>query len=110
MKKSVLFIILLFAVGMTAQAQKFALIDMEYILKNIPAYERANEQLSQATKQWQGEVEVLAKEAQTMFKDYQAASAKLTAAQKTQKEDAIVEKEKAASELKRKYFKHFRGL
>lgn len=39
-----------------------------------------------------------------MFKDYQAASAKLTAAQKTQKEDAIVEKEKAASELKRKYF------
>ena len=104
MRKSVLFIILLFAVGMTAQAQKFALIDMEYILKNIPAYERANEQLSQATKQWQGEVEVLAKEAQTMFKDYQAASAKLTAAQKTQKEDAIVEKEIAASELKRKYF------
>lgn len=39
-----------------------------------------------------------------MFKDYQAASAKLTTAQKTQKEDAIVEKEKAASELKRKYF------
>ena len=67
-------------------------------------YERANEQLNQATKQWQGEVEVLAKEAQTMFKEYQAASAKLTAAQKTQKEDAIVEKEKAASELKRKYF------
>ena len=98
MKKSVLFIILLFAVGMTAQAQKFALIDMEYILKNIPAYERANKQLSQATKQWQGEVEVLAKEAQTMFKDYHAASAKLTA------EDAIVEKEKVASELKRKYF------
>ena len=41
-----------------------------------------------------------------MFKEYQAASAKLTAAQKTQKEDAIVEKEKAASELKRKYFGH----
>jgi outer membrane protein len=68
MKKSVLFIILLFAVGMTAQAQKFALIDMEYILKNIPAYERANEQLNQATKQWQGEVEVLAKEAQPCLK------------------------------------------
>ena len=84
-------------------AQKFALVHMEYILKNIPAYKHANKQLSQATKQWQGEVEVSAKEAQTMFKDYQAASAKLTAAQKTQKEDAIVE-EKAASELKRKYF------
>jgi outer membrane protein len=48
MRKSVLLMILLFAVGMTASAQKFALIDMEYILKNIPAYERANEQLNQA--------------------------------------------------------------
>lgn len=104
MKKSVLFIIMLFAIGMTANAQKFALIDMEYILKNIPAYERASEQLNQATKQWQGEVEKLAKEAQAMFKDYQAASAKLSAAQKTQKEDEIVAKEKATAELKRKYF------
>lgn len=104
MKKSVLFIIMLFAIGMTANAQKFALIDMEYILKNIPAYERASEQLNQATKQWQGEVEKLAKEAQAMFKDYQAASAKLSAAQKTQKEDEIVAKEKATAKLKRKYF------
>lgn len=39
-------IILLFAVLAVcvggAKAQKFALIDMEYILKNIPAYEMAN--------------------------------------------------------------------
>lgn len=104
MKKSVLFIILLFAVGMTAHAQKFALIDTEYILKNIPAYQRANEQMTQASKQWQDEVEKVAKEAQTMFKDYQTASAKLTAVQKTQKEDEIVAKEQAAAELKRKYF------
>lgn len=104
MKKSVLSILMLFAIGITANAQKFALIDMEYILKNIPAYERANEQLNQATKQWQGEVEKLAKEAQTMFKDYQATAAKLSATQKTQKEDEIVAKEKAAAELKRKYF------
>lgn len=104
MKKSVLFIILLFAVGMTAHAQKFALIDTEYILKNIPAYQRANEQMTQASKQWQDEVEKVAREAQTMFKDYQTASAKLTAAQKTQKEDEIVAKEQAAAELKRKYF------
>ena len=28
-------------------AQKYVTVDMEYILKNIPAYERANEQLNQ---------------------------------------------------------------
>ena len=39
-------------VSLAANAQKFALIDMEYIMKNIPAYERANEQLNQVSKKW----------------------------------------------------------
>lgn len=47
------------AVAFTASAQKFALVDMEYILKNIPAYERANEQLTQVAKKWQAEVDAL---------------------------------------------------
>ena len=72
MRKSVLLMILLFAVGMTASAQKFALIDMEYILKNIPAYERANEQLNQVSKKWQSEVEKVAEEAKTLYKNYQS--------------------------------------
>lgn len=103
MRKSVLSIMLLFAISMAASAQKFALIDTEYILKNIPAYQSANEQLQEATKKYQSEVEVIAKEAQKMFQDYQAQSS-LSAAQKTKKEDEIVAKEKSAAELKRKYF------
>ena len=61
MKKSLLILFTLFAVSITAGAQKFALIDMEYILENIPAYERANEQLEQASRQWQSEVEKIPK-------------------------------------------------
>ena len=104
MRKSVLSIMLLFAISMAASAQKFALIDTEYILKNIPAYQSANEQLQEATKKYQSEVEVIAKEAQKMLQDYQAQSSTLSAAQKTKKEDEIVAKEKSAAELKRKYF------
>ena len=104
MRKSVLFIMLLLAVGMTANAQKFALIDTEYIMKNIPAAQSANEQMQEATKKYQSEVEALAKEAQKMFQDYQAKSSTLSAVQKTKKEDEIVAKEKEAAELKRKYF------
>ena len=104
MRKSILSIMLLFAISMAASAQKFALIDTEYILKNIPAYQSANEQLQQATKKYQGEVEALAKDAQKMFQDYQAKSSTLSAAQKTKTEDAIVAKEKEAAELKRNYF------
>lgn len=104
MRKSVLFIILLFAISITASAQKFALIDMEYIYKKIPAYEQANEQLKQASLKWQSEVEALGKEAQDLFKKYQATTAKLSDAQKTKMEEDIVAKEKAAAELKRTYF------
>lgn len=87
-----------------AQAQKFALVDMEYILKNIPAYERASEQLNQQSKKWQAEVEAIQNEAQTLYKNYQNEVVFLSAEQKKTNEQAIVDKEKEAAELKRKYF------
>ena len=86
------------------QAQKFALVDMDYIFKNIPAYERANEQLSQVSKKWQAEVDALQIEAQTLYKNYQNELVFLSQEQKKARQDAIVEKEKEAAELKKKYF------
>jgi len=86
------------------RAQKFALMDMDYILKNIPAYERANEQLAQVSKKWQAEVDALTTEAQTMYKTYQNEVVFLSAEQKKAKQDAIMEKEKQAVDLKKKYF------
>ena len=50
--KCIALMAMMLALPLMGHAQKFALIDMEYILKNIPAYERANEQLNQATKKW----------------------------------------------------------
>ena len=90
--------------AMSMSAQKFALIDMDYILKSIPAYERANEQLSQVSKKWQAEVEALQMEAQTLYKNYQNSVVFLSQEQKKAQQDAIVEKEKQAAELKKKYF------
>lgn len=104
MKKIVASLFLCCLVATAAQAQKIALIDMEYILKNVPAYERANEQLSQQSKRWQSEVEALSLEAQTLYKNYQSEAVFLSEEQKAQKEEEIVAKEKEASELKRKYF------
>ena len=91
--------------GLTsASAQKFALVDMDYIFKNIPAYERANEQLSQVSKKWQAEVDALQIEAQTLYKNYQNEVVFLSQEQKKARQDAIMEKEKEAAELKKKYF------
>ena len=102
--KKIITLIVLCASTLSMQAQKFALVDMDYILKNIPAYERANEQLSQVSKKWQAEVDALTTEAQTLYKNYQNELVFLSAEQKKARQDAIMEKEKQASELKRKYF------
>lgn len=104
MKKSLLITFLLLVAGLTMQAQRFALIDMEYILRNIPAYERANQQIEQSSKQWQAEVEKLAQDAKSMYEDYQKKVSSLTDAQRTAKEEAIVNKETELAELRRKYF------
>ena len=92
------------AMAIGAHAQKFALVDMEYIFKNIPAYERANEQLNQVSKKWQAEVEALSVEAQTLYKNYQNEVVFLSQEQKKARQDAIMAKEKEAAELKKKYF------
>ena len=104
MKKKVLMLALMLMTVMTMSAQKFALIDMEYILKNVPAYERANEQLNQVSKKWQAEVEALNTEASTLYKNYQNEVVFLSQEQKKQRQDDILAKEKEASELKKKYF------
>ncbi len=102
--KKLLFMLLVLMGTLSAQAQKYALVDMEYILSNIPAYERANEQLNQTSKAWQQEVEALNNKAQTLYKNYQNESVFLSDAQKKEREKAIVDKEKEASDLKKKYF------
>lgn len=102
--KKILIAMLMLLSGSGIWAQKFALVDLEYILKNIPAYERANEQLNQVSKKWQAEVEALTSEAETLYKNYQSEAVFLSEEQKTKREEAIVAKEKEAAELKKKYF------
>ena len=102
--RKIIMMILVAMATMSVSAQKFALVDMEFILKNVPAYERANEQRNQVSKKWQAEVEALNTEAGTMYKNYQNEVVFLSEEQKKKRQEEIMNKEKAASELKRKYF------
>ena len=104
MKKMLLTLCLVTGMGFAAQAQKFASVDMGYIMKNIPAYESANEQLSQVSKKWQAEVDAMMKDVQQLYKNYQTELVFMSDDMKVKREDEIVAKEKAAQELKRKYF------
>ena len=110
MKKIFATLLLTLAFAAGAHAQKFALIDMEYIMSNVPAYERANEQLNQISKKWQAEVDALDNEAKTLYRNYQNEAVFLSEAQKKQREESIVAKEKEAADLKKKYFSSRRTL
>ena len=92
MKKLFLALIVCICAAASASAQKFALVDMEYIIRNVPAYEMANEQLNQVSQRWEKEVTELAKEAETMYKNYQSDMVFLTDEQKKKREEEIVKK------------------
>lgn len=103
MKK--LLILLMLAVGVAAaSAQKFAMIDMEYVLRNLPAYERANEQLNKQSQAWEKEVNALVSAADDLYADYQQRIAFLSADARKKAEETIVAKEREASELRSRYF------
>ena len=105
MKRTIFILsIMLFCSAATTMAQKFALIDMEYIMKNIPAYEMTNEQLGQLSEKWNAEVDKLQQDAQNMYKTYQSDLVFLSEEMKSKRQDEIFKKEQDAIELKRKYF------
>lgn len=103
MKRLLLLIaIAVFSVG--AAAQKFVFVDTEYLLKNIPAYESANEQLNSLSKKYENEIKAQMQEVQKLYETYRTESVFLTSEMKIKKENEIVEKEQAAKRLQQSYF------
>ena len=104
MKKILMTLCLLAGIAFGASAQKFALINMDYVLRNLPDYEMANEQLNQVSQRWEKEIVALQKEAETMYKNYQADMVFLTQEQQSKRAEEVAAKEKEVAELRNKYF------
>ncbi len=96
--------ILLLLWSSTLMGQKTALVDTEYLMSKIPAYTTMNHQIEELSKRWQNEVSKLENEANALYKKFQTEVASLTPQQKKQQEEEIINKERMAYELKRKYF------
>ena len=79
-------------------------IDMQYILKNLPQYEQANEQLTMLSKRWQKEIDAAQQEARVMATNYQTEQIFLSETMRAQREQEIVKKEQEVLEMKHKYF------
>ena len=87
-----------------AKDQSVAFIDMSYILKNLPQYEQANEQLTMLSKRWQKEIDAAQQEARVLATNYQTEQIFLSETMRAEREQEIVKKEQDVLELKRKYF------
>jgi len=104
MKKILLILTIGFFTITTSQAQKFAYVDTDYILNNIPEFNQAQDKLDEISKQWQQEIETIYAEVDKMYKDYQTQEVLLTDEMKVKRENAIIAKEKSAKDLQQKRF------
>ncbi|MFA9392356.1 MAG: OmpH family outer membrane protein [Prolixibacteraceae bacterium] len=104
MKRIVLTALVIFAFTAMSFAQKYAFVDTEYILENIPAYTAAQEQLDQLSGQYQKELESIQADLDKMYNDFRAESVLLSDDMKRKREDVIVTKEKEYRGLQQKYF------
>src|SRR5512133_3751370 len=104
MKKIGALISLMVLSSALAIAQKYAFVDSEYIRKNIPAFNTAQEKLDNLSKQWEKEVADGYAVVEQMYKSYQNDAVLLSQDMKAKREEAIINKEKEMKDLQNKYF------
>lgn len=103
MKKTLILLIAIISTTI-AMAQKFAYVDTDYILKSIPTYESAQEQLDIMSGDWQTEIEMQYAEIEKLYKEFQAEKVLLTEDMKQKREEEILQKERMVKDLQKKYF------
>ncbi|OYT16375.1 MAG: hypothetical protein B7C24_08200 [Bacteroidetes bacterium 4572_77] len=85
-------------------AQKYAYIDSEYILKNVPEYQDAQNQMDELSEKWQKEIEVKYSEIAQLYQKYQADVVLLPADMKKKREDEIISIEKEVKQFQQEKF------
>lgn len=104
MKKLLLTSLFVALLALPLFSQKYAYIDSEYILSNMPDYEEAQAELDRIAVQWQNEIEAQFKSIDSMYKKYQVEAITLPDKMKKSREEAIIAAEKAAKDLQKKRF------
>ncbi len=104
MKKIILILILTFIGLASAFAQRFAYVDSDFILKQMPEYASAQRQLESLSTQWQKDIDQRYQEIDRLYKALQADQVLLTPDMKKRREAEIADKEKTAKDFQRQKF------
>ena len=95
---------ILFAIASASVAQKFAYVDSEFILENIPEYTDAKAEVDELSIQWQREIEARFSEIDQLYKSFKAEAVLLPDDIKNKREEEIIAKEKSAKDLQKQRF------
>ncbi len=104
MKKVIALAVLVAFLALPTFAQKYAYIDSEYILENMPDYVEAQAELDRVAVEWQKEIEKQFASIDSMYKKYQTEAITLPENMKQKREEAIINAEQAAKDLQKKRF------
>jgi len=104
MKKLILSALVLTLFVGSALAQKFAFVDSDYVLQNIPSYKAAQDELDKTSETWEAEVAVEYEKIENLYKTYQSERVLLTDDMRKKREEEIISKEHAVKDLQAKYF------
>lgn len=101
-----IFLVLLFLVGSIAgiNAQRFAYVDTDYILGELPEYKSAQKKLDQYSSDWKKEIDKRVKEIDQLYQKYQAEKALMPEQEKKELEQKITNKEEALKQYKQQKF------
>ena len=99
-------IILCGTMGAHAQigGQKFAYVDSDYILSNIPEYADAQEELNALSTKREHAIKAIYDQVSSMYRKYQTEMVLLSEDQKHAREQEIINKEQEAKNLQMQYF------
>ncbi|MCQ2280301.1 MAG: OmpH family outer membrane protein [Bacteroidales bacterium] len=104
MKKNILLVVVIAFLSLPMFGQKYAYIDSEYILSNMPDYTEAQAELDRVAVEWQKEIEQQFAKIDSMYKKYQTEAITLPENMKQKREEAIIKAEQDAKDLQKKRF------
>ena len=106
LKRVIILLFLCITVG-SVHAQtgtRYAFVNLDYIMRSIPEYTKAQQELDAYSLQLQAEIDALYQEIAEMQNKYNADKVFLTATMREQREKMIAEKENKARLLQQEYF------
>ena len=104
MRKVLIAIAVLLTASFSAQAQKIGLINTNLILEKMSAYIAAQEQLNALNDKYKATIDTELGRIETLYQEYQANRASMTAVQRQNAENEIIAKERVVQEKQKIYF------